>query len=337
MLNSSWNDTNQHWIPQFLLKGFGIKGRTSHVYDLDKKTNTIESRHVSEVASKQRLLTDKDDALMREIERDSTTMIASIRKGNLSIRERDRQIIDALVWALMRNDPYSGFDEEGTRQQIVGSLGRKIEDAFRRHGGSIAQQDLEDYIQDRLPHDYLAISMAASDSTVRKALRLMGLRVLQPVGGGYFVIGDSPVLVVRGVVEGVRSLLNPGSQVVLPIGSRCLLVYDWETPTNIVQSGGVASVHQIRSLYDDYYYKSNCTHLYGRNHESLSFYRKLRLQWQPQERSTKVAQGWVRMQAELLMESKLREVEEAESEKVLDAAAFDLLRRARADFDGRDA
>ena len=26
MQQSTWNDTNQHWVPQFLLKGFGCGG-----------------------------------------------------------------------------------------------------------------------------------------------------------------------------------------------------------------------------------------------------------------------------------------------------------------------
>ena len=34
MQPSTWNDTNQHWIPQFLLKGFGIRKRAASVYEL---------------------------------------------------------------------------------------------------------------------------------------------------------------------------------------------------------------------------------------------------------------------------------------------------------------
>ena len=69
MQPSTWNDTNQHWIPQFLLKGFGLKGKANRVFQMDKTTRAIEVRKVSEVASTQGLLTDVDDGLMRSIER----------------------------------------------------------------------------------------------------------------------------------------------------------------------------------------------------------------------------------------------------------------------------
>ena len=52
MQPSTWNDTNQHWVPQFLLKGFGIKKKASQVWELDKHTGVIAKRKVREVASK---------------------------------------------------------------------------------------------------------------------------------------------------------------------------------------------------------------------------------------------------------------------------------------------
>ena len=75
MQPSTWNDTNQHWIPQFLLKGFGIRKNASSVYELDKQTKAIAVRKVKEAASKQYLLTERDDELMRGIESRAATAI----------------------------------------------------------------------------------------------------------------------------------------------------------------------------------------------------------------------------------------------------------------------
>ena len=57
MQPSTWNERNQHWIPQFLLKGFGTKGNASTVYELDKQTKKIRLAPVDDVASKEHLHT----------------------------------------------------------------------------------------------------------------------------------------------------------------------------------------------------------------------------------------------------------------------------------------
>ena len=77
---STWNDTNQHWIPQFLLKGFGIRSKSSTIYELDKQTKVVTVRNVEKIASKQHLLTDRDDDLVKAIERRATEVISAIRK-----------------------------------------------------------------------------------------------------------------------------------------------------------------------------------------------------------------------------------------------------------------
>ena len=91
MQPSTWNDTNQHWVPQFLLKGFGLKGKASRVYELEKESGRIRRRKIAEVASKPRLLTNRDDELMRDIERRSASVIDKIRKGKLTILEAERR------------------------------------------------------------------------------------------------------------------------------------------------------------------------------------------------------------------------------------------------------
>ena len=269
MQQSTWNDTNQHWIPQFLLKGFGIKKRSSSIYEMDKETGTIRTCNVKDVASKPRLLTERDDELLRCIERRSARVVGQIRKGKLELEQEDRRVLDSLVFAMMRNDPYSGLDDRKTRKDTVDDVSHEFAETIEKHGGSIDLQLLMDFVDGRSNHDYLSMAVGKQDGLVLKALGLMGLQVCQPAIGEFFIIGDSPVLVVRGTSNGVRNLLNAGSQVILPIHSRHVLVYGWETPENLIQFGNDADRKQVRSLNQDYFLGTNCRYIYGRDVESL--------------------------------------------------------------------
>ena len=77
------------------------------------------------------------------------------------------------------------------------------------------------------------------------------------------------MLVVRGAVNGVTSLLHPDSQIILPIGSSSVLVYSWTTDSNIIEDGDFLPGHQVRPLNADYFHGSQCPHLYGRDEELL--------------------------------------------------------------------
>ena len=89
---STWNDTNQHWTPKFLLKGFGIKGHASKLYALETHTGKITIRKVGDVASKPRLLTERDDHLMNAIEARAARVVNRIRKGALDMRPKEREV-----------------------------------------------------------------------------------------------------------------------------------------------------------------------------------------------------------------------------------------------------
>ena len=190
MQPSTWNDTNQHWIPQFLLKGFGIRRMASSVYELDKQTQTVTVRKVSEAASKPRLLTEKDDGLMREIESRTAAAVDSIRKGRLNlIGVKDRQALDELVCAMMLNDPYSGFDAEATRKDTIAEGTAKLNEALNRSGGMIDEPTVRNSLDERLNHDYVSLFMNSTSNQVILALKLMGLRACRPTDGEFFIIG----------------------------------------------------------------------------------------------------------------------------------------------------
>ena len=332
MQASTWNETIQHWVPRFLLKGFGIKGRASKVFALDKQTGKITTCDVETVASKQGLLTERDDELMKDLEVRSAQVVGRIRKGDLKSNPEQRQILDTLVYSMIINDPYSGVDHNTTRTASVENISSKIGAALNRRGGFANTEHLNEMVNNRLNHDYLNIAMEMDDNLVLTALSLMGLSVHEPEAGEFFVIGDSPVLIVRGTVDGERSLLNPGSQVLLPISSKRVLVYSWETPSNLIQPGVVLEREVVRSLSTDYYFQSGSLYIFGRHRASLEYARTSQNQRDASRRSTQANDGWAMMQSMLHLVSRSRAQKDQESETNFDLIARDLVTRAQADL-----
>ncbi len=300
MQPSTWNDTNQHWVPQFLLKGFGIRKKASQIWELDKQTGVTAKRKVKDAASMQELLSDRDDELMGGIEIEATRPIGRIRKENLDISLRDRISIDRFVAALMQNDPYNGFDEEDARQDAINSVSKSVKDAVALWGGFFEPGVLESYMDERLNHDYLTLALGSENSVVQSMLHHMGLQAIFALEGDGFIIGDSPVLAVRSN-EGAAgpSLLNPGSQVILPVSTQCMLFYSWATAPNLIAHGGTIDSRQLLSLNQDYSHEANCRFLYGRTEESLTQSRRPRVSWGNAQRSTEVDQGWFALQQHL--------------------------------------
>ena len=328
---STWNDTNQHWTPQFLLKGFGIKGHASKVYALETHTSKITIRKVGDMASKLGLLTERDDHLMKRIEARSARVVNRIRKGDLGMRPREREVLDSLVFALMRNDPYSGSDDERTRREVVHNFSLELTEAIQQQRGLVSLRDVKEFADRYLSHDFLSIAMDPNDSLVLRVLRLMGLSVHVPEDGEHLVIGDSPVLVVRGEVAGVTNLLNPGSQIILPIHSRCLLVYSWDTPFNLIQSSTHLDSNQVRSLNSDYLHGTNSQFIFGRTRESLLCTQIPQVQPEGTARSSAVNIGWLMLQSELAKISRTRTKRDAEEKGELDLVARELVRRNSAE------
>lgn len=329
MKPSTWNDTNQHWIPQFLLKGFGIRGKASMVYVMEKQTMNVRACKVKKVASKSGLLTETDDHLMRDIEGPAAEAINSIRKGYINrVTIEERQIIDKLVCTMILNDPYSHIDVEKIRKEVIGDLTDQLDHALLKYGGVLNKSDITDYFDEKFTHDRVSVFMVAHENQLLRALNLMGLQSYKPPEGEYFIIGDSPVLVIRNGANGLTSLLNPGSQVILPISSTCILMYSWARNTNVLDDGGILSKDQVRSLNGDYFHGTTGPCLYGRDEEVLRGARLRPLQWVQLTRSQDVGNGWLKMQQlERNAQQQARERDTAQS-KTLDATAQELVRAA---------
>lgn len=330
MQPSTWNERNQHWIPQFLLKGFGTKGNASRVYELDKQTKKIRLAPVDDVASKEHLHTDTDDKLVGSIEKSASRAVQEIRKGHLKqTGDHGRQIVNRLVCAMILNDPYSGFDAEATRKQVIHDVITELNEAVSQYGAALAQPDYINYFDERFGHDWVSNYMKSESNQVLLSLSLMGLVAFKPPDGEFFIIGDSPVLVIRNSVANEPSLLNPGSQVILPIGSRCMLLYAWSTDMNLIYDGGILDKEQVRSLNSDYYHGTDSQRIYGRDEETLRRSSLWALEWTPRQRSTDLNQGWHMMEFLQRFGQRQLETEQATNATILDLGAHDLVERAR--------
>ena len=227
--------SNQHWIPQFLLKGFGRKSQASRVYRLDKETGLISIERVDKVASKVGLLTEVDDLLLGGIENKAKDVIRRIRKGRLNLTEDDRAALDRMVLVMMLTDPYSGVKEANMRERVVEDVSRQVVETAWREGMPVDRQRIKASIMQAMPRGYVSIALMSEHPLTLLALQLMGLTVHDTKGPA--VIGDSPVLVFRAIDDGAPSLLNAGSEVALPISSSKVLTYRWETAINYIARG----------------------------------------------------------------------------------------------------
>ena len=268
---------------------------------------------------------------MGEIEHRAVEPIGLIRKENLRLTIGDRRAIDQLVAAMMINDPYNGFDEEKTRRSAISSTGKTVKDAIEHWGATITPETLQVLVERHLNQDYLNHALGSEESIVPTMLGYMGLRAIYTGDGEYFMIGDSPVLAVRRS-HGTAgpSLLNPESQVILPISSRCILVYDWLTEPSLISHGGKIGSKQLLSLNQDYYHESNCGFLYGRTEETLIQARKLRFSLGNTNPSANPNVGWRAMRQHLTdRRSQIAEKNARDAESLRQSTREMALRAAR--------
>ena len=184
----------------------------------------------------------------------------------------------------------------------------------------------------RLSHDYLNFAMDREGNLARKALNHMTLRAYLPEDGEVFAIGDSPVLIVRGTVGGVSHLFNAGSQIILPIHSRCVLLYTWETSPNVPPSGTVLSGEQVRSLNKDYFHGSNSRYVFARRCDVLKEAGRPRREPKVETLFPIEKDGWPAMGPEVFRNMVLRAAKDAEDSKELDSFAYEVVRRAEIDM-----
>ena len=276
---STWNQTNQHWLCQFLLKGFKAKGKSSLIYERDTVTGQIETRKIDAVASKLHLLTSGEDEVMRDIEARSSRVVAKLRGGDITISVDERLILDNLVWALWFNNPFSNVNKIGEHDDAIKHTVDRFVSAIQRHGGDVDPDDVTRIAQDALNQDYLCHAFKFSPGGPARIIHSMSVTIYEPPAEEFFIIGDNPVVMHREAEHGTSNLWNEGSQLMLPISSRHLLSYGWGDRSTLIRPGGKLSIAQLRELNAAYHYGKGCRHLYGRTPDSLRRASQLKLNY----------------------------------------------------------
>lgn len=267
MQPSTWNDTNQHWIPQFLLKGFGIPRNASRVYELDKQTNAIAVRNAREVASKPRLLTEQDDADLRRIENAAAKAMGMMRK-NADVEDmRAGDVMDGfgalhdLVEAMESINPYIGVTAQGSRTIIIDAFVATVREAMEQKGERLDEQDLRKYIDERVNHEVLS-----ANGIFRSLLRWTP-HVHRTPDNEYFIIGDSPIIA-------IRSADGTPVQRALPVSSTRVVTFTYNVPrgrarilgeNNTRTVSSTLTSDQVRSLNAHYFYRTSSRYIYGRD------------------------------------------------------------------------
>ena len=268
---STWNAANQHWIPQFLLRGFGTKRRRSDIYRLDCSDGSLSCELVERVASRSFLMTELDDQVLRGIENRGSHSVALLRKSRFTLfTEADRRALDLLVLSLLFNHPSWIPDKEGIRRDAVWERGHEVMRANPIYGTAVPADAVMSAVDGLAGRNYFhAVITSASSSSVER-MRAMRLTAYAPPLGHFFVIGDQPAVILRPDLPAPCRWLYGDEMVVLPISCSVLLVYQLPGPPNLLSFDGRVSAGFFGMLDQIYRSGSAGRYVYGRTPGSLT-------------------------------------------------------------------
>lgn len=270
MRQSAWNDENQHWIPQFLLRGFGIQHKASSLYEMDKQTYAVTERKVGDIASKTHLLTKGDDDRLRKVEDAAAKAVNIARKKNdaeiknMSFGEAmDRfGALHSLTEALEPINPHAGANAHGSRAVVVGAFVAIVKETMEQNGQIIDEQNFRTYLDDLLDHEVLSLDGFYPHPHSRWKPHIH----IAPEGE-YVVIGDSPVITIRSTDE-------IPLQRILPISSKRVVTFTYDLargstrilgdPNSLPVISHLSS-DTVRSLNAHYFHRTSSHCIYGRN------------------------------------------------------------------------
>ena len=271
MLPSTWNAANQHWIPQFLLRGFGTKRRRSEVYRLDRLDGSLSCERVERIASRSFLMTELDDQVLRAIEDRASQSVSLLRKSRFDLfAEADRRALDLLVLSLLFNHPSWIPGKELIRREVVWERGLEAMRAHPVYGIAVPADAVMSALDGAAGRNYFHGVITSDSSSSAERMRAMRLTAYAPPLGQTFVIGDQPVVTRRPDLPAPRRWLYGDEMVLLPISHDVLLVYDRPAPPNLLSIGGRVSGGFFGMLDEIYRSGSAGRYVYGRIPESLT-------------------------------------------------------------------
>ncbi len=223
-------DTNQHYVPQFLLRGFHT-GNETQIWAFDKTTSKSFTTAIDKVASEHGFYnidgSPKLDDVIRKIEEATAPIITEIRerKSLAGIDEYERIWLSGFTaLQLVRTKAFSERAQDMMRQithAVTQMSGGKLPEKVRKQLG-LDEPGTE---HEKSLSTILGIARSLVDELQKKHMVLF-----RSDGSSSFCIGDSPVALQNSVnpgdgIRGTLGLAVPGIEVYLPIRQDLILAH----------------------------------------------------------------------------------------------------------------
>ncbi len=223
-------DTNQHYVPQFLLRGFHT-GNEAQIWAFDKTTSKSFTTAIDKVASEHGFYnirgSAKLDETIRKVEEATAPIIREIRdrRSLAGIDEHKRIWLSGFTaLQMVRTKGFSERSRDMMRQitNVVTQLsGGELSEKVRKQLG-LDESGTE---HEKALSTILGIARSLVDELQKKHMVLY-----RTDGSSSFCIGDSPVALQNSVnpgdgIRGTLGLAVPGIEVFLPISKNLVLAH----------------------------------------------------------------------------------------------------------------
>jgi hypothetical protein len=223
-------DTNQHYVSQFLLRGFHT-GNESQIWAFDKTTSKSFTTAIDKVASEHGFYNIRGSAelddIMRKFEEATAPIIKEIRerKSLAGIDEHKRIWLSGFTaLQYVRTRAFSERSQDMMRQ---------ITHVVTQMSGGKLSKELQKQLGVDEPgseHEKTLSTILGIVQTAVDELRKKHMVLYRSDGSSRFWIGDSPVAMQNTInpgdgIRGTLGLAVPGIEVYLPIGKYLLLAH----------------------------------------------------------------------------------------------------------------
>ncbi len=228
---TSTANTNQHYVPQTLLRGFRAQTKTEQVWVLDKKIDKVFLTSISSIAAKHGYYNHQRsadlDALMNRLDDDVSPVLMKIR-GSLNTSscspEDLLRLAQFIAMQMVRTPAHREF-----RRRTITLLNDAVYKAFALAalGVEVVSAPTESEESDR--GDYLE-SLPRMAALALPSLLDKDMFLLRAEGNSCFQISDNPVVLdnTSNPGDGVRGTIGygvRGIEIYMPISAHLCLLY----------------------------------------------------------------------------------------------------------------
>jgi hypothetical protein len=213
--------TDQHFVPQFLLRGFASEKR-KQVYVFDKSNDKEFRSSIRNLACQRDFYDPNLDQWLGKLEEMTAPIISSVR----SKRTLSHLSQDAIQW-------FAGFVAvQQVRtihyREVSADLNKQVADALRSSGAEPNSVENFRELSSAEIREHTNASIAKLSLNLLPHIMSKNWILLSPASGSEFWIGDHPVTLANNMNpgDGLRGTLGfavPGIEIYIPLGSELML------------------------------------------------------------------------------------------------------------------